>query len=217
MDPTVIREGGTIKFSTTNGTASSGYRLFLSANDISTGTFGKANGLGDIEISGIEPPLEIGNRVWLDLDHDGIQDPGEAAIPNVTVEIYDMGMLIGTDVTDASGNYYFDTTNIADGNKSLGRQSKGIQPNRTYTIRIGAVDWNAGMGVGAGDLTGYSLTITDFAGGPANPDLRDNDAGLVSNIPTITYTTGNWGENNHTLDFGFYNSPHQLLIPWISL
>ncbi|MBK6480870.1 MAG: DUF11 domain-containing protein [Saprospiraceae bacterium] len=207
MDPTVIREGGTIKFSTTNGTASSGYRLFVSANDISTGTFGKANGLGDIEITGIEPPLEIGNRVWLDLDHDGIQDPGEAAIPNVTVEIYDMGMLIGTDVTDASGNYYFDTTNIADGNKSLGGNQKGIQPNRTYTIRIGAVDWNAGMGVGAGDLTGYSLTITDFAGGPANPDLRDNDAGLVSNIPTITYTTGNWGENNHTLDFGFYNSP----------
>ncbi|MGB2733087.1 MAG: SdrD B-like domain-containing protein, partial [Saprospiraceae bacterium] len=207
MDPTVIREGGTIKFSTTNGTASSGYRLFVSANDISTGTFGKANGLGDIEITGIEPPLEIGNRVWLDLDHDGIQDPGEAAIPNVTVEIYDMGMLIGTDVTDASGNYYFDTTNIADGNKSLGGNQKGIQPNRTYTIRIGAVDWNAGMGVGAGDLTGYSLTITDFAGGPANPDLRDNDASLVSMIPTITYTTGNWGENNHTLDFGFYNSP----------
>ncbi|MBK8780113.1 MAG: hypothetical protein IPO25_22925 [Saprospiraceae bacterium] len=108
------------------------------------------------------------------------------------MEIYDMGMLIGTDVTDANGNYYFDTTNIADGNKSLGGNQKGIQPNRSYVIIIGAVDWNAGMSVGAGDLIGYSLTTTDFAGGPANPDLRDIDASLVSMIPTITYTTGNW-------------------------
>ncbi|MBK9678115.1 MAG: hypothetical protein IPO69_04470 [Saprospiraceae bacterium] len=98
--PKNIREGGTIKFSTTNGTASSGYRLFLSANDISTGTFGKANGLGDIEISGIEPPLEIGNRVWLDTDGDGSQDPGEAAIPK-HLETLRYGYVSGTDVTDA--------------------------------------------------------------------------------------------------------------------
>ena len=214
MDPTAIREGGTIKFSTSNGVKSSAYRLFLSVNDISTGTFGKANGLGDIEVSGIEPPLELGNRIWVDTDGDGTQDPGEAPIPNVTVQIFadfdnngmpDIMMALGTDVTDANGNYFFDTTNITDGDPSAMGNQKGPQPNKRYLIRIGAVDWTGGVGIA--ELTNYSLTSTDSGEG-LNPDLNDNDANIpVSTIPTISYLTGDWGENNHTLDFGFVNSP----------
>ena len=45
-----------------------------------------------------------------------------------------------------------------------------------------------GRGIG-GDLTGYVLTSTNTGGG-SNPDLNDNDASIVSMVPTITYTTG---------------------------
>lgn len=210
MDPTTIREGGSVKYSFSNGVKSSAYRLFYSVdNSLTTGTFGKSNGLGDIELSGVEPPLELGNRVWADTDGDGIQDPGEPALPNITVQIYDGVTLIGTDVTDGNGNYYFDTTNIADGNQSVGGAQKGIQPNRTYTIIIGSADWSGNAGVN--DLAGYVLTNTNTGGG-SNPDLNDNDASILSMVPTITYTTGNWGENNHTLDFGFTFAPAPLPV-----
>jgi hypothetical protein len=33
--------------------------------------------------------------------------------------------------------------------------------------------------------------------------VSDSDALIINSIPTITYTTGNYGENNHTLDMGF--------------
>ena len=54
--------------------------------------------------------LTIGDRVWLDTTPNDLQDSGEAGIPGVTVELYDMsdgGTLVGDDVTDANGFYIF--------------------------------------------------------------------------------------------------------------
>ena len=45
---------------------------------------------------------------------------------------------------------------------------------------------------------GLSYTNND----PLN-DVRDSDAKLVGGTPTIYYTTGSAGQNNHGLDFGF--------------
>ncbi len=57
----------------------------------------------------------IGNRVWNDVNGDGIQDIGETGIPNVTVRLYNDHDLDGvydntvdTTTTDASGFYIFD-------------------------------------------------------------------------------------------------------------
>jgi hypothetical protein len=51
----------------------------------------------------------VGDRVWYDDDGDGVQDPGEAGIPGVTVNLTDCaGGILATDVTDANGNYLFD-------------------------------------------------------------------------------------------------------------
>lgn len=60
----------------------------------------------------------IGDRVWIDTDGDGVQDTGEAGIPNVTVELwYDsdndgvidaIWPVNGSTTTNASGNYIFD-------------------------------------------------------------------------------------------------------------
>ncbi|MHC1738611.1 MAG: choice-of-anchor A family protein [Ignavibacteriaceae bacterium] len=50
----------------------------------------------------------LGDRVWLDVNKNGIQDEGEAGIPDITVELYTCGnVLITSQVTDPSGNYLF--------------------------------------------------------------------------------------------------------------
>ncbi|TRU20071.1 MAG: serine protease, partial [Microcystis aeruginosa Ma_SC_T_19800800_S464] len=56
----------------------------------------------------------IGDFVWLDANADGIQNPGELGIANVTVKLYDnANTLIATATTDATGSYNFD--NITSG------------------------------------------------------------------------------------------------------
>ncbi|MFY7883224.1 MAG: hypothetical protein ACOVOV_00115, partial [Dolichospermum sp.] len=65
-------DAGTVKLSTTNGSLVSGsYYELNNRNDYATGLFAKANGLGDIELSGDESPIQLGNRVWIDTDGDG--------------------------------------------------------------------------------------------------------------------------------------------------
>jgi SdrD B-like domain/Secretion system C-terminal sorting domain len=49
----------------------------------------------------------VGDRVWNDLDQDGIQDAGEPGVAGVTVTLYQNGTAIATTVTDAFGNYIF--------------------------------------------------------------------------------------------------------------
>ena len=50
----------------------------------------------------------IGDRVWLDIDGDGVQDPDEPGIEGVTVTLLDSGNnVVGVTTTDENGNYYF--------------------------------------------------------------------------------------------------------------
>ncbi len=61
--------------------------------------------------------MTIGDRVWDDADWDGIQDAGEAGVPNVSVSLYNTGdngaagdaddELIDSTTTDSSGAYAF--------------------------------------------------------------------------------------------------------------
>ena len=57
----------------------------------------------------------IGDRIWVDADGDGIQDPGEPGLGGVTVQLYrdsdangTYDLLVATTTTDAAGNYIFD-------------------------------------------------------------------------------------------------------------
>jgi len=64
--------------------------------------------------------LSIGSTVFLDPNDNGIQDPGEAGIPGILVEVLDAaGNVVGSDTTDSDGNYY------------VGGLAEG-----TYTVRI---------------------------------------------------------------------------------
>lgn len=60
------------------------------------------------------PAASLGDKVWEDLNANGVQEAGESGIANVTVQLYTSGgVLAGTTVTDADGVYHF--TNLVPG------------------------------------------------------------------------------------------------------
>ncbi|MFK8024758.1 MAG: SdrD B-like domain-containing protein [Ilumatobacter sp.] len=62
-----------------------------------------------VDIGVVQPLGSIGNRVWVDFDGDGIQDPFEQSVPDATVELLDEnGDVIATTTTDDTGLYLFD-------------------------------------------------------------------------------------------------------------
>ncbi len=77
----------------------------------------------DLDAGFIASYSVIGNRVWLDLDNDGVQDANEDGIANRTVQLtppagIDLGAGVGipiTTVTDVDGNYIFNHLPIANG------------------------------------------------------------------------------------------------------
>jgi len=104
MGPVRFTSGGVIFLSNTTGTQS---RLGYEVYEGNLPFFGKVAGLGDLTTLCDAAPLEIGNRVWRDTDRDGIQDSGEPAISEVTVQLFKGNVLVGKAVTDANGTYYF--------------------------------------------------------------------------------------------------------------
>lgn len=202
MDPINAFSNGTGKFNTTTAITSGNAQL------ATTTEFGKGNSLGDIEVAGDAVQLQIGNRVWLDNDFDGIQDPGEPGINNVSIDLYadfnsdnvPDGAALGNTLTNGDGNWYFDKSNVLDGDPTAVGSQPGPVPGRNYLIRINAANWSGGFGIGA--LQFFTLSPSNI-GGNGQADVRDNDATLISNIPTIVALTKRSGENIHNFDFGF--------------
>jgi protocatechuate 3,4-dioxygenase beta subunit len=180
-----IYTGGITKFDNTTGLSDPSTSLQL-YDGSSIEFFGKANGIGDIEVMCSPAPIEIGNRVWNDTDGDGIQDAGEAGIAGVTVQLFQNGTLVGTQTTTATGNYIF----------------TGLKPNTNYEIRI------ATGGANSTPLSGLGLSTADAG----TNDNIDSD-GTISGANIIkALTTGGYGENNHTYDFGFNNIRFDLAL-----
>ena len=116
--------------------------------------------------------------LWQDTDGDGIQDPDETPIANVTIRLYNAaGTLVATTTTAGDGTWYFRTaTNLA--------------VDTQYFIVVDPAEFQSGDG-----LYGYSPT-TLGAGTP----LRDSDAAGVTPIGLgsqvgLVYTTGAAGQN----------------------
>ena len=100
---------------------------------------------------GLYKTASIGDRVWFDLNENGIQDGGEAGVPNVTVNLLNAsGNVAGTTLTNASGGYQF----------------AGLTPG-AYSVQFVP-------------LAGYNFTAKDAGGNTAASDLTDSDADLVT-------------------------------------
>ena len=220
-DPIDVHTQGARWFDNATGTAVASYGLVPNSK-LPTVSWGKGNGLGDL-VALCEPaPIEVGNRVWLDANGNGMQEPGEKPIEGVTVRLYRPGVgpdqtpgtgddnrALATAVTDAQGEYYFYSD--ADGDTlidEIGVLTSTLQPNSSYEIRLDKSDDYLP------DEPLYGLSLTeqnDSVPSPFGSDSNDSDGVNVNNpsgsapgnYPVIVFTTGGPGASNHTLDFGF--------------
>ncbi len=109
----------------------------------------------------------IGDRVWEDLDRDGIQDGGEPGVEGVTVDLYDdLGSFVGSRSTDADGEFLFTrvdpgdyfldfelaasfgffTIQDAGGDDTLDSDVDANGETVTFAVAVGSTnDWDAGV------------------------------------------------------------------------
>ncbi|WP_288381919.1 SdrD B-like domain-containing protein, partial [uncultured Massilia sp.] len=120
----------------------------------------------------------LGDRVWLDANANGQQDAGEAGIGGVTVTLIGGGAdgLLST----TGDNTSVETTTDANGNYKF----TGLVPGMEYQVKFGAP-------------AGFVATGADVGN-----DASDSDAvGGLSQVVKLAS-----GENNTTIDAGFYKT-----------
>ena len=83
----------------------------------------------------------MGDRVWLDLNSDGIQQPDEPAASATVSLLTVAGNVVATTTTDASGRYRF--TNLRGGRYRL--QFANLPAHRALTARAAGSDPSAGL------------------------------------------------------------------------
>ena len=197
--------GGVRHFNNTTGQTNSGYIVYTSNFD--DGTFGKATGLGDVVLRCSTPSfLEIGNRVWLDDDKDGIQDPCEKPLANVKVALYKGNTLIANTTTDANGEYYFSAKSKLTNGTWVGTAADTtLLPTTAYTVRFGTdgTTNQFASNVLTVDNGKYQLT-TALSTAPTASTLNDSNPVVTGGFASATVTTGVLGSVNHTIDAGFY-------------
>ncbi|MEL7020818.1 MAG: SdrD B-like domain-containing protein, partial [Bacteroidota bacterium] len=175
---------------------------------ISTSEDPKGNG-GDVDVFHHGAVyLELGHRIWLDENRNGVQDAKEPPLENVRVELYNQsGELLAFDVTDSLGYYFFSGDDIDDAEWQV---TNGlIEGDMTYYIVAGGGGQFDNNELSVNNAS-YILTINDNATG-SSADEIDSDAVIASSIdpdfdgkPYIETTTSTNYKANHSLDFGFY-------------
>ncbi|KUN94033.1 SdrD B-like domain-containing protein [Streptomyces caeruleatus] len=160
------------------------------------GGFGKAGGLGDIAFTAANAPIQIGNRVWFDGDHNGLQDPAETPLPGATINLLDAdGKQVATTSTDAAGEYYFG---------GVGAEYQ-LTPGAKYTVQFDVCTADTGKVPGrpatselrftlpqAGDSRAHDSNVTP----PTTGQLCDGSAPVTAPDQP--------GEVDHTIDAGVY-------------
>lgn len=169
----------------------------VSTSGCGANCWGKGNGLGDLEVVCDAAPLQIGDRVWIDANRDGIQTADEAAVAGVTVHLYDAtGTLVGTAITDAEGRYTFSSNVSAPAAGDGSSAGGGLAAGAAYTIRLdNPADHAAG-----GPLAGYELTTPNVTRQGASVNSK---ATIADGYPQIAVAARTAGENADAFDVGF--------------
>ncbi|MEM1323788.1 MAG: SdrD B-like domain-containing protein, partial [Bacteroidota bacterium] len=130
---------------------------------------------------------DLGDYAWIDSDGDGIQDAGEAGLPNVEVILFDVGSgtAIDTVYTDTNGAYRF--TNIPGGDYYLTFDPTGAGIGNTVFSPTGA-----GNVVSDSDADASGQTA-NFNFNPYNGNDLTRDAGIspVADIGNYVWIDAN--------------------------
>jgi len=124
--------------------------------------------------AGLADLARLGDRVWEDLNGNGLQDDAEPGISGVTVQLLDSdGEEFATTTTDVSGFYFF-----------------AALPAGLYQVQFTTPD-------------GFSPTVADASpSGTSDADTRDSDADPTTGLtPPIELGAG---DIDITVDAGFY-------------
>lgn len=122
------------------------------------------------------PPGSIGDRVWHDLDGDGVEESGEPGLAGVTVQLRDsVGTVIASIATDAGGYYGFTDVGAGDYSVTI------LAP--TYHDATGDLD-----GPGTPNSASFSLG--------AGQELDSVDFGLLYNPPPALIGDRVWDDAN---------------------
>lgn len=114
--------------------------------------------------AGVYQPIVIGNKVWDDLNGNGVQELGEPGLPGVQVSLRDEhGNILGVAYTDASGVYQF--RGLAPGRFGVHftlpsgyefTQSTNFELMSADTLLLNDIDSDAHAETGATSLVGVS-------------------------------------------------------------
>jgi hypothetical protein len=146
--------------------------------------FGKAQGLGDVEL--LCAWSAIGNRVWNDANANGRQDTGERGMDGVAVQLFDPGD------TSFARPLASITTGDVDGDGTGGEYRFYIQPWQTYVLRLEPAQFNPSSGA----LRGWRVTRPN-----QGADLLDSDAHPLTRVISGIAQQGR-GEYDESYDFG---------------
>lgn len=190
LNPVYYTSNGYITFNNQNGAQVRANEVWFDPyweSGQSATNFGKAGGLGDLEILAEPAPIEVGNRVWKDLNGDGLQGADEPGIDGVEVFLVcdDDPINKATSMQTVNGGHFLFSSRF---------NATFMTPGSSCVLSI-VPDQAA--------ILGLSLTQQNATDTVANADWRDSDAAVQNGKAEIAFTLGSAGENNHTLDFGY--------------
>ncbi|WP_071506648.1 SdrD B-like domain-containing protein [Arsenicibacter rosenii] len=212
MDPNDIFNTGGIKrlvnatgakagesFTTSSPTA--GFYLYTD-NDITS--YGKANGIGDVELLCGPAPIQIGNRVWFDQNQNGIQDPGEQPVAGAVVQLYNSAKttVLASVTTNAAGEYYFSSASSSTVTSTSAAVTTALTYNTSYAVVISSLGTGTVVTGNFLSLTSVSPRIGESTSINSGTTISNNDAVVETGRPCVRFTTGSDGGAVHNFDFG---------------
>ncbi len=154
--------------------------------------------------TGVGALYTIRDRVWLDLDGDGVQDIDELGIPGVTVTLLDSGgSVVATAITDANGNFAF--TNLPDGNYTISITDTASELSGLSGTTAPATADLLAVAISGGDFTGvdfgynaagligdrvWSDADGDGVQDPGEPGISGVTVDLIAPGPDAVFGTG---------------------------
>ncbi|MBZ0288082.1 MAG: carboxypeptidase regulatory-like domain-containing protein, partial [Anaerolineae bacterium] len=199
------------------------------ANRTTGRTITKNLAMGENDLTwdaGLVQVASIGDRVWIDINNNGVQDGGENGLGSVTVQLRDSGgTVVATTTTDASGNYSFtnltpadysirvvlpagyqfspqDAAAATDATDSDVNTTTGISATTTLGSGVNDLTWDAGLVplASIGDRVWVDINDNGVQDGGevglATVTVQLRDSGGALVTSTTTDATGNYLFNN---------------------